>query len=118
MDAPVDNPKLDLPPEMILTSLISKNTKSFLPFWAFPIANKLTSVPFFPNLKILKPYGDHNLEHDLQISSRHLSGKTASPGHGLGCWTLHKHGNLRPPEAPPYVCPEKYPKSALKSPII
>jgi|GraSoi_2013_20cm_1033751.scaffolds.fasta_scaffold27325_1 hypothetical protein len=94
MDAPVDNPKLDLPPEMILTSLISKNTKNFLPFWAFPVANKLTSVPFFPNLKILKPYGDHNLEHDLQISSRHLSGKTVSPELCLGHWTQHKRRNV------------------------
>jgi hypothetical protein len=36
--------------------LNSKTTKNFLPFWAFPVADKLTSVPFFPNLKILKPY--------------------------------------------------------------
>jgi len=73
---------------------ISKITKNFLPFWAFPVADKLTSVLFSPNLKILKPYGDHNLEHDLQISSRHLSGKTASPKLCLGHWTQHKHGNV------------------------
>src|SRR5882762_5013407 len=73
---------------------ISKTTKNFLPFWAFPLADKLTSVPFFPNVKILKPCGDHNLEHDLQISSRHLSGKTASSEHCLGCWTQHKRGNV------------------------
>jgi len=73
---------------------ISKTSKNFLPFLAFPVANKLTSVPFSPNLKILKPYGNHNLEHDSQISSRHLSGKTASPEFRLGCWTQHKHGNV------------------------
>jgi len=69
-------------------------TKNFLPFWAFPVADKLTSVPFFPNLKILKPYGDHNLEHDLKISSRHLSVKTPSPKLYLGRWTQHKCGNV------------------------
>jgi hypothetical protein len=73
---------------------ISKTTKNFLPFLAFPVADKLTSVPFLPNLKILKPYWNHNLEHDLQISSRHLSGKTASPEFHLGRWTQHKHGNV------------------------
>jgi hypothetical protein len=30
----------------------------------------------------------------------------------------HTTGITRPPEAPPYVCPEKSPKSALKSAII
>jgi hypothetical protein len=73
---------------------ISKTTKNFLPFLAFPVANKLTSVLFFPNLKILKPYGNNNLEHDLQISSRHFSGKTVSPEFHLGCWTQHKHKNV------------------------
>ena len=73
---------------------ISKTTKNFLPFSAFLVANKLTSVPFFPNLEIMKPYGDCNLEHDLQISSRHLSGKAASSEFFLGCWTQHKHGNI------------------------
>jgi hypothetical protein len=77
-----------------LGDAISKMTKNFLPFWAFPVANKLTSVLFFPNFKILKPYGDHNLEHALQISSRHLSGKTASPEHCLHHWTQHKCGNV------------------------
>jgi hypothetical protein len=73
---------------------ISKTTKNFLPFWAFPVADKLTSVPFFPNLKIMKPYGDRSLEHDLQISSRHLSGKTASSEFCLGRWTQHKRENV------------------------
>jgi hypothetical protein len=73
---------------------ISKTTKNFLPFWAFPVADKLTSVPFFPNLKILKRYGYRNLEHDLQMSSRHSSGKTASPEFRLGRRTQHKHGNV------------------------
>jgi hypothetical protein len=72
----------------------AKTTKNFLPFWAFPVADKLTSMPFFPNLKIMKPYGDRNLEHDLQIGSRHLSGKTASSEFCLGCWTQHKRGNV------------------------
>jgi hypothetical protein len=73
---------------------ISKTSKNFLPFLAFPVADKFTSVPFFPNLKILKAYGNHNLEHDLQISSRHLSGKTASPEFHLGRWTQHKCRNV------------------------
>jgi hypothetical protein len=34
------------------------------------------------------------LEYDLEISSRHLSGKTASPELCLGCWTQHKRGNV------------------------
>ena len=29
---------------------ISKSAKSFLPFWAFPVADKLTSEPKFENL--------------------------------------------------------------------
>ena len=66
---------------------ISKTSKNFLPFLAFPVVDKLTSVLFSPNLKILKPYGNHSLGHDLQISSRHLLGKTASPEFRLGCWT-------------------------------
>ena len=73
---------------------ISKTTKNFLPFWAFPLADKLTSVPFFPNVKILKPCGDHNLKHDLQIRSRQLSGKTVSSEHCLRCWTQPKRGNV------------------------
>ena len=73
---------------------ISKTTKNFLPFWAFPVADKLTSMLFFPNLKIMKPYGDRNLKHDLQIDSRHLSGKTASSEFCLGRWTQHKRGNV------------------------
>src|ERR1700734_3695489 len=80
--------------EKSILKYISKTTKNFLPFLAFLVADKLTSVPFFPNLKILKPYGNHNLEHDLQISSRHPSGKTASPEFCLGCWTRHKWGNV------------------------
>ena len=75
-------------------SPISKMTKDFLPFWAFPVANKPTSVPFSPNLKIMKPYGDRNLEHDLQINSRHLSGKTASSEFCFGHWTQHKCRNV------------------------
>ena len=51
-------------------------------------------MPFPPNLKILKPYGNHNLEHDLQTSSRDLSDETASPELCLGHWTQHKHGNV------------------------
>ena len=80
--------------DVVLEKRISKTPKNFLPFLAFPVADKLTSVPFFPNLKILKPYGNHNLEHDLQISSRHFSGKTASPEFHLGRWTQHKRGNV------------------------
>ena len=76
------------------TGFADAHQQNFLPFWAFPVANKLTSVPFFPNLKILKRYGYHNLEHDLQISSRHSSGKTASPEFCLGCRTQHKHRNV------------------------
>jgi hypothetical protein len=78
----------------ILYNGISKTTKNFLPFWAFPVADKLTSVPFFLNLKIMKPYGDCNLKHDLEIGSRHLSGKTASSEFCLGRWTQHKRGNV------------------------
>ena len=71
-----------------------QNDKKLSAFLAFPVADKLTSVPFFPNLKIMKPCGDRNLEHDLQIGSRHLSAKTASSEFCLGCWTQHKRRNV------------------------
>jgi hypothetical protein len=48
-----------------VSTCISKTLKNFL---SFLVANKLTSVLFFPNVKILKPYWNHNLEHDFKAA--------------------------------------------------
>jgi hypothetical protein len=68
--------------------------KKLSAFFGFSGCQQAHKCAIFLNLKILKPYGNHNLEHDLQISSRHPSGKTASPEFCLGCWTRHKWGNV------------------------
>src|SRR6266436_6328295 len=74
--------------------LCQQNDKKLSAFLGFSGCRQAHKCAVFPNLKIMKPYGDHNLEHDLQIGSRHLSGKTASSEFCLGRWTQHKRGNV------------------------
>jgi hypothetical protein len=62
----------------------------------------------------------HALLRSLAVFQEQLDEEDEDLPTGLisGLEQLRKKLEVRPPEAPPYVCPEKYPKSALKSPII